>query len=77
MNADRQIEIARFLIDREKVRIIQCSSALDAAKENSDGAMFFCPAQFLDRLFHGVERRNHHPLQAIFPFAHASAIQRL
>ena len=39
MNADRQIEIARFLIDREKVRIIQCSSALDAAKEDSDGAM--------------------------------------
>ena len=51
MNADRQIEIARGLIDRKKVRIVQGLVAFHAAEENADGAILFGPFQFLHRFF--------------------------
>src|ERR1043166_2266882 len=47
VNAYRQIEAFRFGIDGKKMRIVQGQIAFHAAKENSDGALFLCQAEFL------------------------------
>ena len=77
VNADRQIEIAGFLIDREKIRIVQCASALDAAEENPTAPCSF--AQRNSLIDSSMERSGgittH--FKRSFPFAQASAIQRL
>ncbi len=58
MDAKRQVERTRFLIDREKVWIGYLSIEVESALENTAGAVLFRPAQFLDG-FVGTKQRQH------------------
>src|SRR5215471_6764960 len=46
VDADRQIDVGRGLVDGEEIRIVQGQITLDTPEENSSGAIFFCPTDF-------------------------------
>jgi hypothetical protein len=64
MDQYRQIRIARRLINRVEVRIVEGPVPFDTSEENSHSAIIFAPFDFLHRLFYRVERRHHHPAHA-------------
>ena len=48
MDADRQIKLARFLVNRKEVRIVQREIALYSSEENSRRALVLRPAYLLE-----------------------------
>jgi hypothetical protein len=63
MDADRQIELAGFLIDRKKMGVADVLIAFQAAHEYTAGAILLGVARFFDRFVHRKQRQHRHPAQ--------------
>ena len=58
VDAQRQIERTGFLVNWKKVRVGDLPVEVEAALEDTTGAVLFCPTQLLDGLV-GTEQRQH------------------
>src|ERR1043165_9509142 len=65
MNADRQIEPARGVVQREKVTVTEQPLTFRTAEKNSDGAVFLCSLGFVENLIRAEERYHCDPPQPI------------
>src|SRR4030095_7144010 len=65
MNANRKVLLLSFLVNGEKIGIVERVIALDAAKENSHGAVLLGKANLVDGVSHRLQRQHGDPFDSI------------
>src|SRR5690242_2602215 len=66
MNADGQIELARFFIEGKKMCVADVLLPFQTAHENSARAVLFGKARFFERLVHRQQRQHCNPAQSVW-----------
>src|SRR5215813_9296895 len=68
VNADRQIELARRIVEREEIGNTEPPVGFKPSQVDATGAVLFAERQFLGHSIQVEQRRNHHPAKTVRRF---------
>src|SRR5215813_12700110 len=70
VNADRQIELACRIVEREEIGNAEPPVGFKSSQVDAAGTVFFAELEFLGNSIHVEQWRNHHPAKTVQHFCH-------